>query len=116
MPDMNRFFFHYSSKTETFRDDQGRDFSDLSAAHRHAMLLIHKALLHDEVDWRGWSIRITDANDQSLLDVLFARRRILPSAEDQGGSVMTPLTHTGRCDAKGPILPEAFGARNPVKE
>jgi hypothetical protein len=69
--EMDRFFFHFSHRTEIVRDGKGRELRDLSAAHRHAMALIHKALLLDEVDWRGWSVRIADADDRSMLSVLF---------------------------------------------
>jgi hypothetical protein len=47
---MNRFFFHLASKDNTIWDEKGRDFTDLAAAHRHAMLLIHKMVSLDDVD------------------------------------------------------------------
>ena len=68
---MTRFFFHFWSKEDVIRDSQGREFSDLSEAHRHALTLIHKLFLLDDVDWQGWSIKITDADDRSMLSVLF---------------------------------------------
>jgi hypothetical protein len=68
---MNRFYFHLASKDNTIFDDKGRDFSDLAAAHMHAMLMIHKMVALDDVDWRGWSIKVTDASQRSVLSVLF---------------------------------------------
>jgi hypothetical protein len=68
---MTRFFFHFSSKDDTVLDDQGREFGDLSAAHRHAMRLVHKAIELGGTDWRGWSIKITDAYNRPMLSVLF---------------------------------------------
>jgi hypothetical protein len=70
---MDRFFFHFSFRTQLVRDAKGREFSDLATAHRHAMLLIQKAVLLDDTDWRGWAIRISDSNDRSILSVLFPR-------------------------------------------
>jgi len=68
---MNRFFFHIASKDDSILDTKGREFSDLATAHRHAMLLIHKILLLDDLDWQGWSINVTDASNRSVLSVLF---------------------------------------------
>jgi Domain of unknown function (DUF6894) len=68
---MDRFFFHLASKDDTIFDTNGREFSDLAAAHRHAMQLIHKLVVLDDMDWRGWSINVADANNQSALSVLF---------------------------------------------
>ena len=71
---MNRFYFHLASRENTICDDKGRDFGDLAAAHRHAMLLIHKMVALDDVDWRGWCIKVTDATQRSVLTVLFPQR------------------------------------------
>jgi hypothetical protein len=68
---MKRFYFHLASRENTICDDKGRDFGDLAAAHRHAMLLIHKIVALDDVDWRGWCIKVTDATQRSVLTVLF---------------------------------------------
>jgi len=69
---MNRFFFHLVGTDTRLCDHKGKEFSDLSYAHRHAMLLIHKMVtLDDESDWQGWSIEVTDASDRSVLSVLF---------------------------------------------
>lgn len=68
---MSRFFFNLTSKGDTIFDEKGRDLSDLADAHRHAMLMIHKMVALDDIDWRGWSINVTDANHRSRLSVLF---------------------------------------------
>jgi hypothetical protein len=68
---MNRFFFHVLSKDDHVCDTKGRECSDLAAAHRHAMLLIQQMVLLDGMDWRGWSINVTDASSRSVLSVLF---------------------------------------------
>jgi hypothetical protein len=69
---MNRFFFNLVGKDQKICDPNGKEFSDLSYAHRHAMLLIHKiVVLDDESDWQGWSIEVTDASNRSVLSVLF---------------------------------------------
>jgi hypothetical protein len=68
---MKRFFFNLASKDARISDTNGREFSDLAGAHRHAMLLIHKMVLLDDMDWQGWSIDVTDASNRSVLSVLF---------------------------------------------
>lgn len=68
---MKHFFFHFESKDGSVSDAKGREFSDLASAHRHAMLLIRKIVLLDDIDWRGWSINVTDENNRSVLSVLF---------------------------------------------
>ena len=76
---MNRFFFHFSRRGKSIRDSEGREFGDLAAAHRHAMLLIYKAaVLLDDLDWRGWSIKVTDAADRTVLNVLFSQAPHFP--------------------------------------
>jgi hypothetical protein len=68
---MQHFFFNVASNDDNIRDTKGRELSDLAAAHRHAMLLIHKMVLLDDMDWKGWSINVTDASNRSVLSVLF---------------------------------------------
>jgi hypothetical protein len=68
---MNRLFFHFWSRRRLIRDTEGRELSDLAAAHRHAMLLIHKAaVLLDGLDWHGWSVKVTDDAGRTVLNVL----------------------------------------------
>jgi hypothetical protein len=68
---MSRFFFHLASKDNTIHDEKGLEFNDLATAHQHAMFLIHKMVALGDVDWDGWSIKVTDANQRSALSVLF---------------------------------------------
>ena len=70
---MSHFFFHIASGADCVFDDNGREFSDLATAHRHAMMLIQKMMVldDDDTDWRGWSINVTDASNRSVLSVLF---------------------------------------------
>jgi hypothetical protein len=70
---MARFFFHFSSKQNLVRDPNGRELEDVSAAYQHALLLMEKSivLLSHEVDWRGWSISVSDASGRRVLSVLF---------------------------------------------
>ena len=68
---MNQFFFHLASKDDKILDTRGREFSDLAAAHRHAMQMIRKLVLLDDMDWRGWSVDVNNASNRSVLSVLF---------------------------------------------
>ncbi len=68
---MNRFFFHFSCGNTLIHDDNGRDCADLATAHNYARQLVAKLIALDEMDWRGWSIKVTDADDRSILSVLF---------------------------------------------
>ena len=67
---MSLFYFHLVSHEQFIRDDRGKEFNDLIEAYSHVRSLIHKAIMYD-LDWRGWSIKIADANDESKLSVLF---------------------------------------------
>ena len=68
---MSRFFFHLRSKDNTICDEKGLDFNDLAAAHHHARMMIYKMASIDDIDWRGWSIKVTDDSHRSVLSVLF---------------------------------------------
>lgn len=74
---MKRFFFHFKSKDGNVCDAKGCEFSDLASAHRHAILLIQRIVLLDDIDWRGWSIKVTDENNRSVLSVLFPQMSYL---------------------------------------
>src|SRR5262245_54518037 len=76
---MNQYYFHFTSKSDCVYDTKGRQFADLATAHHHAMLLIHKMVLLDDMDWRGWSVNVTDASNRSLLSVLFPQMSIYKS-------------------------------------
>ena len=68
---MTRFFFNLATKGTTISDTKGRDFTDLAAAHRHAMQLVYKMVLLDGTNWEGWYLKITDRENRSSLCVLF---------------------------------------------
>ncbi len=78
---MSQFFFHVTSKGDFVHDFKGRELTDLAAAHRHAMLLIHKMVPLNDMDWRGWSINVTDASNRSVLSVLFPQGYFSPKGE-----------------------------------
>lgn len=73
---MNEFYFHLRSKGEIIQTWESRKLADLAAAHRHAMLIIRKLVSLDDMDWRGWSITVTERN-RPVLSVLFPQ---IPSA------------------------------------
>jgi hypothetical protein len=81
---MTRFFFHLSSKDQDIRDPNGRELGDLAAAHRHAVQLIHKIVVLHDMDWRGWSIIVADAGDQSVFSVLFPPLSYFPDTKTLG--------------------------------
>jgi hypothetical protein len=70
---MVRFYFHLASKDgNIILDTKGYEFSDLATAHRHAVMLINKmVLLTTDVEWQGWSMKVTNENNRSILSVLF---------------------------------------------
>jgi len=84
---MQHFFFHLSSKDTTIHDDKGRELNDLAAAHWHATMMIHKLLTLDDTDWRGWSIKVSDVTQRSVLSVLFPQNycRRFASSPRRGG-------------------------------
>ena len=54
------------------------------------MGLIQKMVLLDDLDWRGWSINVTDASNQSVLSVLFPQVSLFPMS--QGVAIQQSLT------------------------
>jgi hypothetical protein len=48
------------------------------------MLLIHKMVLLDDLDWRGWSVRVADASGRSVLSVLFPQMSYLQFGNKSG--------------------------------
>jgi hypothetical protein len=85
---MSLFYFHLVSDKEIIRDHQGKEFLNLVEAYYHVRSLIHKAVTYD-IDWRGWSIRITDASDRSILTVLFPQASHYDSEKDSLGQGVT---------------------------
>ena len=82
---MHHFFFHFSCKGTLIEDTRGRECADLATAHHHALHLIHRMVALDDVDWRGWSIKVTDTNDRSILNVLFPQVSYCPTASAKRG-------------------------------
>jgi hypothetical protein len=70
---MPKYYFHISNETEVFKDVEGFECPDLSAAHRYALQLIFKTMLYDPEahDWCGWRISVTDSNGVRALTVLY---------------------------------------------
>jgi hypothetical protein len=74
---MPRYFFHFVHRDGWVRDSEGTELPDLRGAHAHATLLLEQATgcFDDLSDWRGWLIRITDADDRPALFMLFPAAR-----------------------------------------
>ena len=53
------------------------------AAHYHATMLVHKMVSLDDMDWRGWSIKVTAADGRSVLSVLFPQVSCFQSANSK---------------------------------
>ena len=81
---MTRFFFSLVSKGNRIVDTKGREFDDLAAAHRHAILLINKMVY---ADWQGWSIDVTDVSDRSVLSVLFPQMSYAQQRGNKAGAL-----------------------------
>ena len=82
---MKRYFFHISSKDGVISDAKGCELGDLASAHRHAMLLIYKMVLLDDLDWRGWSVKVSDSSGRSALSVLFPQLPYKPARRHRVG-------------------------------
>jgi len=74
---VQRFFFHFWSKSQGYPDDIGREVHSLKAAHRHALKLIDGVL-----SFRGmadeeprWVVKIADAQGRIVLAILFPQRQ-----------------------------------------
>jgi hypothetical protein len=78
---VQRFFFHFWSKSQGYPDDIGREVHSLKAAHRHALKLIDGVL-----SFRGmadeeprWVVKIADGQGRIVLTILFPQRRSAPN-------------------------------------
>jgi hypothetical protein len=61
-----------ATRREQLCDEKGKELRDLSAAHEHALHLIHRAMSYlAKEDTRGWMIKIATATDTAPLTVLF---------------------------------------------
>ena len=87
---MQRFFFHFWSKSQGYPDDIGRELHSLKAAHRHALKLIDAVVSVRGFAGHGprWVIKIADAQGRIVLTVLFPQRQSTPnpSAPTVGGA------------------------------
>lgn len=71
-----RYYFHFASKDDLVPDHEGVDLTNLSAAHRHAVRIIHQTapFIPDGPDWRGWRIEVASERCEQILLVLFPVR------------------------------------------
>jgi Domain of unknown function (DUF6894) len=68
---MPRFYFHLSNSNECFRDDIGRDLTNLAAAHTRAQRLAHRVmkisgLASSKPDWGRLTVTVTDDHNARL--------------------------------------------------
>jgi hypothetical protein len=68
---MSQYIFHITLDGAFVQTWGCRELTDLAAAHEHAMLIIYKMMSLDDMDWQGWSIKVTDARNHSVLSVIF---------------------------------------------
>jgi hypothetical protein len=71
-----RFYFHLSAPDQDFQDPIGSDLSDVFAAHSRAMLLADRVMIFSgfadqSLDFRRWTVKVTDASQNLLFTVLF---------------------------------------------
>jgi hypothetical protein len=72
---MPRFYFHLSNSDECFRDDIGRDLTDLAAAHKRAQRLgrrLMKVAGLASYEFDGLSVTVTDDRQGPILTVTLA--------------------------------------------
>lgn len=77
------------------RDREGVELPDLRCAHAHAALVIEQAtaFFDDLSDWRGWVIKITDANDRSPLILMFPAARRAAAPHDEPSDAFSERGH-----------------------
>lgn len=73
---MPHFYFHLSAPDQDFQDPIGADLSDICAAHSRAMLLADRVMMFSgfadqDLDFRRWTVRVTDASQNLLMTILF---------------------------------------------
>ena len=90
---MQRFFFHFWSKSQGYPDDIGREVHSLQAAHRHALKLIDGVLsfrtMADEEP--RWVVKIADAQGRIVLTVLFPQHQSAPNPSWPAAGGARPL-------------------------
>jgi hypothetical protein len=66
---MPRFYFNLASNDAAISDDSGKELDTLNDAHKHALKLIHKILLHvGHDDAEAWKVIVlNDAHDAQMI-------------------------------------------------
>jgi hypothetical protein len=73
---MEHYFFHIVTRHHKIVDGNGQVLSSLSAAHEHALGLMHRTMISlDLAPKERWLIDVTNSNNHSELVVLFPCRR-----------------------------------------
>ncbi len=72
---MPNFYFHFTMDDEFFPDRMGQNFSDLAAAHSHAIVLASRVMSYCEVESRTprterWVVSIEDDAGRVLMSVI----------------------------------------------
>src|SRR5690349_17305974 len=75
---MSQYIFQITLDGAVVQTFNCRELNNLAAAHQHAMLIIYKMMSLDDMDWRGWSIKVSDASNCSVLSVIFPHRLRTP--------------------------------------
>jgi len=73
---VRRYYFYLSAPDQDFQDPIGNDLRDVSEAHARAMLLADRVMMFSgfadqALDFRRWTVRVTDASQNLLMTVLF---------------------------------------------
>ncbi len=78
---MAHFYFHLSAPDEYFADNIGYDVSDPAAAHSIAVRLAGRVMRfvpffqNRALDFRHWTVKVTDEEQQPVLTVMFPARK-----------------------------------------
>ena len=72
---MSRFYFHFTMDDEFLPDLVGQNFSDLAAAHSHAIVLASRVMTYCEVErdiprTERWVVTIEDEGGRVLMSVI----------------------------------------------
>ena len=67
-----RCFFHFVSESESMRDPEGLEVSDVEQAHAEALETLQSLIQEDEeaaAMWSGWRLEVCDASGKALFSV-----------------------------------------------
>ena len=67
-----RCFFHFVSESESMRDTEGLEVSDVDQAHAEALETLQSLIQEDEeaaAMWSGWRLEVCDASGKALFSV-----------------------------------------------